>query len=459
MLKRTKVFFIGSRERNGREQRRWCNGHAGAQQSRKPVLKAIEMTIITSEKFEFRSATGDLLAGRLELPAQPKAFAVFAHCFTCGKNAKAATRIGKALASLGIGVLRFDFTGLGNSEGDFANTSFTSNVQDLIAASESLAEKFSAPQLLIGHSLGGTAALMASNQLPSIRAVATIGSPATPQHLTHLLGSSIDEINATGQANVDIGGRKFPIRKEFVDDLNSPNWKQDLGKIRSAVLICHSPIDKIVGIDEARQIYEALSHPKSFLSLDGADHLLIDNSDSEYVATMLAAWGARYLDFDEPESTENAAEPESKPNLEDGELLVRELEGFTQQVLTAKHHLVADEPISVGGKDKGMNPYEYLLAAIGTCTSMTMRMYANHKGWPLSGISVRLRHHQIHAKDCSDCESESGKISVIGKSIQVSGDLSPEQVERLGEIADRCPVHRTIMSEKKIESEISLVNA
>lgn len=416
------------------------------------------MTTITSEKFEFPSDNGDLLAGRLELPPHPKAFAVFAHCFTCGKNAKAATRISRELASLGIGVLRFDFTGLGNSEGDFANTSFTSNVQDLIAASESLAEKYAPPQLLIGHSLGGTAALMASNHLPNIRAVTTIGSPATPQHVTGLFENSLEVINANGQADVDIAGRKFPIRKEFIDDLNSPNWKQDLAKIRAAVLICHSPIDKIVGIDEARQIYESLSHPKSFLSLDGADHLLVDQVDSEYVARMLSAWAARYLKFDETEQHAHDASSDSNQDLEDGDLVVRELEGFTQEVSTSNHRLLADEPISVGGKDQGMNPYEYLLAAIGTCTSMTMRMYANHKGWPLTGITVRLRHHQIHAKDCGDCETESGKISVIQKSIRVSGELSAEQVNRLGEIADRCPVHRTIMSEKKIESEIQLLN-
>lgn len=411
----------------------------------------------TSEKYEFHSSNGDLLAGRLVLPEQPKAFALFAHCFTCGKNAKAASRIGRALSEKGIGVLRFDFTGLGNSEGDFANTNFSSNVDDLLNAFQALSKTHEAPQMLIGHSLGGTAALMAAAKLPEVRAVATIGSPADPKHVTHLFQNSVEEIMAVGEATVDIGGRQFLLRKQFVEDLMSPEWSEMLSRLRCAKLICHSPVDRLVNIEEARRIYESLSHPKSFLSMDGADHLLVAQKDSQFVADVLASWASRYLDnadVDAESSTETGQK--EVPQVADGELLVQELEGFTQEVLTNRHRLIADEPISVGGKDLGLNPYEYLLAAIGTCTSMTLRMYANHKGLPLTGISVRLKHHQIHARDCEDCESEKGKISVIEKSIRVSGDLSKEQVVRLGEIADRCPVHRTLMSEKKIVSEIEL---
>ena len=334
---------------------------------------------------------------------------------------------------------------------------FSSNVDDLLDAFHSLSKTHDTPQLLIGHSLGGTAALMAAAKLPEVRAVATIGSPADPQHVTHLFQNSVEEIMSVGEATVDIAGRQFLLRKQFVEDLMSPEWAEMLSRLRCAKLICHSPVDRLVNIEEARRIYESLSHPKSFLSLDGADHLLVAQKDSQFVSDVLASWASRYLDETDADSLESAeAQQNNASPIADGELLVRELEGFTQEVMTSRHRLIADEPISVGGKDLGMNPYEYLLAAIGTCTSMTMRMYANHKGLPLTGISVRLKHHQIHAKDCEDCESEKGKISVIEKSIRVSGDLTPEQVVRLGEIADRCPVHRTLMSEKKINTQIEL---
>ena len=410
--------------------------------------------VASSERYEFLSRDGNKLAGRLELPDQPIGFAIFAHCFTCGKNSKAATRISRALAEKGIGVLRFDFTGLGNSEGDFSNTNFSSNVEDLVAAAEALAISHRAPQFIIGHSLGGTAALIATTRLPEVRAVATIGAPAAPKHLTHLFSSSLEQIKATGTAVVNLGGQEFPIRQQFVNDLNSPEWQRSLRRSRCAALICHSPDDRIVGIDESRKIYESLKHPKSFLSLDGADHLLLQEKDSSYAANVLASWVTRYVDWSDLESPEPPSVTGLDESLADGELLVSELNGFSQEVRTSQHRLIADEPVSVGGENLGMGPYDLLLAALGTCTSMTVRMYANHKNWPLERISVRLKHRKVLAKDCDDCESDTGHVSIISKSVQVTGDLSSEQVERLGEIADRCPVHRTLMSEKRIESKI-----
>ncbi len=402
--------------------------------------------MFSTEKFSFVNDNGQQLSGRLELPAQPRAFAIFAHCFTCGKDARAATRVSRELAKNGIAVLRFDFTGLGNSSGDFANTNFSSNVQDLVSANEALSNSYQPPQLLIGHSLGGTASLLAASRLPNIRAVATIGAPAAPNHIKHLLQGSLDEIDSQDAATVKLGNREFTIQRQFIEDLDSVDMPTQLAGLEQAVLICHSPVDKIVDIRQAKLIYENLRHPKSFLALDGADHLLLKQRDSDFVASMLATWAERYLPVDDTSTGEQA--------LKDGELLVNEIDGFTQEVRTNRHRILADEPISVGGKDLGMAPYDLLLAALGTCTSMTLRMYANHKSLPLDSISIRLSHHRIHAKDCANCESESGQISVINKSIVVSGDLTDAQVNRLKEIADRCPVHRTLMSEKKIETAI-----
>ncbi len=406
--------------------------------------------MFTTEKFQFSNRTGHRLAGRLELPSTPKAFAIFAHCFTCGKDARAATRVSRELANHGMAVLRFDFTGLGNSEGDFANTNFSSNVEDLIAANEALTNSYQPPQLLIGHSLGGTASLLAASKLPNIRAVATIGAPSEPSHIKHLLQDSLDQIDSQDATIVKLGNREFTIQRQFVDDLDSVDMRKHLANLKQAVLVCHSPVDQIVGVGQAKLIYENLKHPKSFLALDNADHLLLKQRDSDFVASMLATWADRYLVGD-PSSDERLSPQQT---LGDGELRVTEIEGFTQEVLTNRHRFLADEPVSVGGKDLGMAPYDLLLAALGTCTSMTLRMYANHKNLPLDRISVHLSHQRIHAKDCTDCESESGQISVVNKSITVSGDLTDKQVNRLKEIADRCPVHRTLMSEKKVETTI-----
>ena len=417
-----------------------------------------------STKFEFESITGETLAGRLELPdSSIQFFAVFAHCFTCSKNVKAASRISRALAELGIAVLRFDFTGLGNSEGDFSNTNFSSNVEDLVAAAKAIEDIYEAPSLLIGHSLGGTAALIASAKIKSIKAVATIGSPADPEHVTRLFGSSLTEINETGEHEVQLAGRTFKIKKQFVDDVRNINVTDAINQLDCAVVIYHSPQDELVDINQARITYNRLKHPKNFVSLDGADHMLSSERDSDFVATTLAIWATRYLNLDlnfksETEEPDRTFESGTVSPPSPGVVRIREVNGFTQRVMTSDHEFAADEPISFGGANKGMNPYELLLAALGTCTSMTIRMYAQHKGLSLDLIEVNLSQQQIHAKDCGDCESETGKVTKIQKEILLSGDLTDQQVNRINEIADRCPVHRTLMSEMKISSTSRLVS-
>lgn len=249
-----------------------------------------------SEKLTFTNADGVELAGRLEVPRKtPGAFALFAHCFTCSKDVAAASRISRALASKGIGVLRFDFTGLGNSDGDFANTNFSSNVQDLIEAARFLGKEYEAPRLLVGHSLGGAAVLAAAGELPRVQAIATIGAPADPEHVSHLFKGKVDEIQNQGEATVLLAGREFKIKKQFVDDLKSQTQGQRIASLRKALLIFHSPIDDLVGIENARAIYQQAHHPKSFISLDQADHLLTSPEDSQYVADVLASWAGRYI--------------------------------------------------------------------------------------------------------------------------------------------------------------------
>lgn len=402
---------------------------------------------MTTRKFEFPNGRGEVLAARLELPAgEPVAWALFAHCFTCSKDIRAATTISRALSDRGFGVLRFDFTGLGNSEGDFANTDFSSNVGDLVAASQALASEYTAPSLLVGHSLGGAAVLMAARQLPDVKAVATIGAPSEPAQLRALLKSDTGTIEAEGSAEVSLGGRSFRIRKEFLDDLEDHALRRGLAELDVALMIMHSPIDNIVSIDHARDLFEAARHPKSFLSLDGADHLVSKREDADFIGAVLAAWASRYV------APGSAAGP---PQPEPGQVVVSEgAHRHQQRVLAGRHVLVADEPESVGGRDTGPNPYDYLLAALGTCTTITVRMYADHKGWPLDHVEARLTHDRIHSKDCENCESDTARVSRIQKTLVLKGDLSPEQRERLLEIAERCPVHRTVTQEKEMVTRL-----
>jgi len=401
-------------------------------------------------KLEFENNNGEILAGLLETPtgnAAISGYALFAHCFTCGKDIAAASRISKALAARGIAVLRFDFTGLGNSDGDFANSNFSSNVQDLLAAAAHLEAHYAAPQLLIGHSLGGAAVLSAAQQLESIKAVATIGSPATARHIEHLFQDQADSIKQQGESIVNIGGRKFPIKQQLLDDIDRYNSTGQIKNLNAALMIFHSPADTIVSIDQAAEIYQAAIHPKSFISLDRADHLLSKAEDAEYVGATLAAWAGRYLGSN---TLDNLTEQNTQ--LESGEVLVTELDRqFLRGLFSDNHCLLADEPEKYGGSNLGPTPYDLLLMSLGACTSMTLRMYASRKKLPLEDIEVKLVHERVHAEDCINCND---KIERITRTISLKGDLSDEQKQRLLAIADRCPVHRTLESDPKIVTQL-----
>ena len=400
--------------------------------------------MIRSDKVAFRGANGDLLAGRLDRPAgRPRAFGLFAHCFTCSKDVFAAQRIATGLAERGIAVLRFDFTGLGNSEGEFANTNFSSNVADLVAAANHMRAVYRAPAILIGHSLGGAAVLAAAAQCPEAKAIVTIGAPADPAHVAGLFKQHIDAIQEQGEVEVSLAGRPFRIRREFLRDVAEQTLKDCLAKLRKAMLVMHAPTDDTVGIENASAIFAAAKHPKSFVSLDGADHLLTKRRDAVYVADVIAAWSERYLDM--------VPEPDMMPI--EGVMVEETHNGkFEQSIVAGPHRYLADEPVSVGGNGSGPSPYEYLLAGLGACTSMTIRLYADLKKIPLTGVAVQLKHDKIHATDCEECETKEGKIDRIEREIRLDGDLSPEQRTKLMEIADKCPVHRTLSSEISIRT-------
>jgi putative redox protein len=405
------------------------------------------MTKLT-RNIEFPGSQGHTLAARLDLPlGEPSAYAIFAHCFTCSKDSKAASYISSALVAAGIAVLRFDFTGLGSSEGDFANTDFSSNVEDLVLAADFLRAEFQAPQLIVGHSLGGTAVLAAASQISEVVAVSTINAPADPEHVLKNFGCSLEKIEADGKAEVSLGGRTFTIRKSFVEDVRQQRMQEILPKLRRALLVMHSPHDRIVDVSNAQEIFVPAKHPKSFISLDDADHLLTRRDDARYAGMVLAAWAARYLPPRVDKESINSGR---------GDVLVMEAgDGkYAQTINVGRHWLRADEPPSVGGDDSGLSPYQLLSASLGACTSMTLRMYADLKKWPVERISVRVHHEKIHAKDCAECENKEGKVDRIDREIEVEGDLTDAQRKRLLEIADKCPVHRTLHSPVMITSRM-----
>ncbi len=404
---------------------------------------------MSRRKVTFNNPQGESLSGLLEMPmGSVKSYALFAHCFTCSKDIAAASRITRALAKQGIAVLRFDFTGLGNSDGDFSNTNFSSNLQDLMVAADYLEQHYVAASLLIGHSLGGAAVLAVAQRLDSVKAVVTIGAPATAGHVKHLFADSYDEIMQQETASVVLAGRSFTIQRQLIEDLENYNTVEHIKTLRKALLIFHSPVDQVVSIDEAGRIYAAAMHPKSFVSLDQADHLLSRVEDSEYVAAVMAAWVARYL-------TVNQAETNAVSSVEEGCVVVRERDKkFTRDIFTARHQLVSDEPLSMGGADLGANPYELLLAALGSCTSMTLRMYANHKQLDLQSIEVLLHHTRIHAKDCASCEDQTPMIDQMTREIKLTGNLDQQQRSRLLEIANKCPVHKTLENQIQIVSKL-----
>ncbi|WP_417601067.1 alpha/beta fold hydrolase [Owenweeksia hongkongensis] len=400
-----------------------------------------------SEKVKFKNKEGVELAGKLELPLdkRPDQFAIFAHCFTCGKDLKSERNIALALTQKGWGVLRFDFTGLGQSGGDFSDSNFTSNVNDLFAAAEFLKENYAEPTLLIGHSLGGAAVLMAGAKMDSVRAIATIGAPSEPDHVTNLFTESIEEIIEKGEAKVLLAGREFSIKDQFVKDLENTKVDELIKELRGkATLVMHSPQDDTVGIVNARHLYEKLHHPKSFVSLDGADHLLSYPSDSAYAGDMIATWVQRYATVAEKALLET-----------DEQVVVRLNDGpFLTEILTGKHHLLADEPKSVGGEDLGPSPYELVSAGLGACTAMTIKMYANRKGWPLKEVKVHLSYDNSYFEDIKHCDSEERKIGKFIRIIEVEGNLDEKQRERILQIANKCPVHKTLESSSEVETKL-----
>ena len=398
-----------------------------------------------AERFDFPNAQGQKLAALLDRPpGEARAYALFAHCFTCGKDVHAAKRIADGLTALDIAVLRFDFTGLGSSEGEFANTTFSSNVADLVAAANELRRIARPPAILIGHSLGGAAVLAAASDVPEARAVVTIAAHSDPTHVTGLFKDHLGDISAKGEVEVALAGRPFRISRGFVDDLAEHRLLERIANLRKALLVFHSPTDEVVGIENATRIFIAAKHPKSFVSLAGADHLLSRRSDAGYVAGVIRAWAERYLDM--PEIAPH--EPESKA------VVVRETRDgkFQQQVTVGPHRFLADEPVDVGGLGSGPGPYDLLLAGLGACTAMTLRLYAERKALPLERVTVELTHDRIHAADCESCETKEGMIDRIERAITLLGNLNDDQRRRLLEIADKCPVHRTLTSEVDIRT-------
>ncbi len=401
-----------------------------------------------NQRVEFLNEDGHTLSGILDTPStEPRAYALFAHCFTCSKNLKAATHITRSLTEAGIAVLRFDFTGLGQSEGEFADTNFSSNVRDLISACRFLDEHHEAPKILLGHSLGGTAILQAAPEIPSAVAVATIGSPADPTHVAHMFSDHEETLAEKGQAEVRLGGRPFRVKQQFLEDLQRHDLPSSIGSLRKALLVMHAPLDDIVEIDNASALFAAAKHPKSFVSLDKADHLLSRESEARYAGQVLAAWAGHFLpEAEAPPALVAAAD----------EVVARTfVDGFRTEVQSGNHALVADEPGSVGGSDLGPSPYDLLSAALASCTTMTLRMYANFKKIGLRSATVRVRHGKVHAEDCVDCETKDGKIDEFQRVLELDGDLTDEQRQRMLEIADRCPVHRTLHSEAKVRTALA----
>lgn len=400
-----------------------------------------------SKKISFENPEGITLSAKLDLPVngRPHNYAIFAHCFTCGKNLSAIGNISRALTKNGIGVLRFDFTGLGESEGDFSDTNFSSNVSDLLAAADFLGENYLAPTILIGHSLGGAAVIFAAGEIGTVKAVATIGAPSQPGHVKHLLEGQLDIIREKGAATVSIGGRPFTVRKQFLEDIENNRLDKVAPYLNNALMIMHSPQDEIVSIGNARKLYEAAKHPKSFVTLDGANHLMGNKADSYYAGEIISTWVKRYIELPEPE-------PLKSPKRTAARIKGKE---YTTEMISGQHGMIADEPLEVGGNDFGPTPYDYITMGLGSCTAMTLKMYANRKGWKLDEVTVHLEHDKIHSEDCGSCENNSkAKLDKFVRVIELQGKLDDSQKQRLLEIADKCPVHKTLNSEVIIDTRL-----
>jgi len=400
------------------------------------------------QKVTFQNKDQQTLSGRLELPVNqhPHNFAIFAHCFTCTKNLSAVKNVSRALTSKGFGVLRFDFTGLGESDGDFEDTNFSGNVEDLIVASQFLESNYKAPSLLVGHSLGGAAVIFAASQLPTVKAVATIGAPSNPEHVKHLFGNAIEEIKKTGNAMITLSGRPFTIKKQFLEDLETKSLPEIVSRLDSALLVMHSPQDTTVGIKNAEEIYKAARHPKSFISIDNADHLLMNKRDSVYVGDVVAGWAKRYVEIpvEEQISTQHQVVASLDTN-----------DGFTTHMKVGNHSITADEPISFGGNDFGPSPYELVSAGLSACTAMTIQMYVKRKkDWDLKHVEVHTNYSKSHAEDCENCDENTAKIDTFRRAIKLEGNLDADQIQRILKIADKCPVHKTLHGETQIITKL-----
>ena len=402
---------------------------------------------MNTKKVTFTNKDNEQLAGRLELPQnqKPHNFAIFAHCFTCTKNLTAVKNIGRALTDAGFGILRFDFTGLGESEGDFENTNFSGNVADLVEAAQFLEKNYQAPSLLIGHSLGGAAAIFAADRIPSIKAVAVINAPSHPTHVMRLLKESEPEITKNGKAKVNLGGIDFTIKKQFLEDLEHKPLEKIVRNFRKALLILHSPQDKMVSIKNAEEIYKAARHPKSFISLDGVDHLLSQKEDSQYAGRVIAEWASRYVEIPTDEQITTKSRVAASLDKDDT---------FTTHLKLGDHNFIADEPTNFGGNNYGPSPYEFLSAGLAACTVMTIQMYARRKKWEVENVSCHINYSKEHAVDCEHCEEDSAKIDTFTREIKLLGNLSEEQKKKLLEIADKCPVHRTLHTKTQVITKL-----
>ncbi|GER59104.1 bifunctional alpha/beta hydrolase/OsmC family protein [Patiriisocius marinus] len=397
-----------------------------------------------SSKITFTNSQGKLLSGRLDLPLvqEPHNFAIFAHCFTCTKDFSAVRNVSKALASEGFGVLRFDFTGLGDSDGDFADTNFSSNVEDLVQAAAFLEKEYKAPSLLVGHSLGGAAAIFAASEISSIQALATIGAPSNPVHVKKQFGSQAATIEKEGEGHVKLAGRDFIFKKQFFDDLEQQSCEAAASKLEGkALLILHSPQDATVSIKNAEEIYHAAKHPKSFVTLDGTEHLLIDKKSAAYVGKVISGWAARYIDLPTEEVIKTTHQVVASLDNEDG---------FTTLLKLGNHYSKADEPIRVGGNDFGPTPYELLAGSLSACTAMTIQMYAKRKGWLIENVEVHTSYGRTYAEDCEICDQENKKIDTFTREIKLTANLDEKQLARILQIADKCPVHKTLHSQTQV---------
>ena len=400
-----------------------------------------------SEKVSFEGSLGQTISGRLEHPVgRFGGWAIFAHCFTCSKQSRAAVALSRELAQHGIGVLRFDFTGIGESEGEFADTDFSSNVADIHAAAAWMAGQGRPVSLLLGHSLGGTASIVAASGIGTLKALVTIAAPAEAAHVISQFGDGGERAEAEGSAEVKLGGRPFTITKALLEDLRKAQVGQSISRLRLPLLILHAPGDKEVSVDHATALFMEARHPKSFVSLDDATHFLDRDEDTDFAASVIAGWAERYVTPDADEGDDFKG---------DG-VLVRETQGvgpYQNEVLTRGFRQIIDEPRRLGGSDTGPDPYSMLSAALGGCTSITLRMYADRKGWPVDHISVAVDHKREHADDCTDC-GEADKVDTFTRAVSIEGAVDDDQLARLLEIADRCPVHRTLESGSRVRSAI-----